>query len=105
MPQLLASYHISSTLVSIYHFEDLAWPEKALSELAEGRPVLDSFDLEISEISILSKLRKESSRLFGLLDSLSRTESGGLTKRGSSPRVANPTSRDSAFRELGLLDN
>ena len=56
MPQLLASSHVSSILVSIYHFEDLAWPERALSELVEGRPVFDSFDLEISEISILLKL-------------------------------------------------
>ena len=83
MPQLLASSHVSSTLVSIYHFEDLAWLEKALSKLVEGRPVFDSFDLEISEISILSKLLEERSRLLGLSDPLSRTESGGLTKRGS----------------------
>ena len=84
MPQLLASSHVSSTLVSIYHFEDLAWPERALFELVEDRPVFDSFDLEISEISILPKLLEESSRLLGFLDSLSRTESGGITKRGLS---------------------
>ena len=61
-------------------------PRKALSELVEGRPVFDSFDPEISEISILSKLLEESSRLLGLLDSLSRTESGRLAKRGSSSK-------------------